>query len=238
MPILGRLVLWLICLVLTIKLITQKMPVQRQVVFQVVAATTFVLVIWLGYGRAVWASEQSAQLQGVLQSPASAATGPQIVVRLGDSSTTLVPQRAFDPTIGFAKDTAIKVERGPNGEVLFSTQVRDLKGNIIADVQQNHWLISPERSVSWDHNYSSNSLEVLDGRAHVVLQVVLLPNEVRIQGVWGQGGNGFFTEIAHCRDSNHGCMTIGRDVSVQTIIEPLFRYPSHDYWGQKSEPQS
>jgi hypothetical protein len=102
-------------------------------------------------------------------------------------------------------------------EIKFSTTVRDSRQNLIVEITDNRWRVSPEKANCWDKNYTKDSLEVKDGRGRVVLQVRLFPDRVQFQVEWPQVGGGVVWD---------------NKSSKETGIVPRFKYPSEDYWGE------
>ncbi len=60
----------------------------------------------------------------------------------------------------------INIRRVGN-EIKFSTTVRDSRQNLIVEITDNRWRVSPEKANCWDKNYTKDSLEVKDGRGRV-----------------------------------------------------------------------
>jgi hypothetical protein len=111
----------------------------------------------------------------------------------------------------------ITIERGNNGEVLFSTTIRDSANNLIVEIVKNHWRIGDAKTSCWDKNYTDDMLEVKDGTGRVVLQVRLLPDVVQLQAEW-PGRDSSLTEAGKYTKGNG--------------ITPVFKYPSEEHWGE------
>jgi hypothetical protein len=109
-----------------------------------------------------------------------------------------------------------------NGKVLLSTTIRDQSNNLIATIEDNHWIVSTSTASCWDHNYTDDSLEVLDGRGRVVLQVRVLPSIVQFQAEWNWDAN---THIGSTINEDGWC-------TPSDGIKRRFKYPSELYWGQ------
>ena len=78
-------------------------------------------------------------------------------------------------------DSGFDVRRSREGELLVTADVKDKDGHPIVEINENHWKVSPSKNVCWDKNYTKNALEVLDGRQHVVLQLEILADRVRVR---------------------------------------------------------
>jgi hypothetical protein len=107
--------------------------------------------------------------------------------------------------------------RREHNEVKLSTTVRDKNNNLIVKISDNHWEVSPEKTQCWDKNYTDDSLEVMDGRGRVVLQVRVLQDSVQLQVEWPDHNNTLVLQGMY--DETDG-------------IRPMFRYPSADHWGE------
>jgi hypothetical protein len=103
------------------------------------------------------------------------------------------------------------------GRIYLSTTIRDENQNLIAEIIDNHWIVSSSTASCWDKNYTKDSLEVKDGRGRVVLQVRVLPNIVQFQAEW----------LA----SHGGILQTGK--YDKNGIKPMFKYPSELYWGER-----
>jgi len=112
------------------------------------------------------------------------------------------------------------------GRVYLTTTIRNQNKNLIVEITDNHWIVSSSTAVSWDKNYTDDSLEVKDGHGRVVLQVKLMPNVVQLQTEWewdlGTRSGGIFEDGKY--DAKNG-------------IKPMFKYPSELHWGEL-EPSS
>jgi hypothetical protein len=68
-------------------------------------------------------------------------------------------------------------------ELKVSTRVADKYGHLVAELIRNEWKVAPPPK-TWDRNYNKNALEVKDETGNIVLQVVALPDRIRLQGEW------------------------------------------------------
>lgn len=108
-----------------------------------------------------------------------------------------------------------------NGRVRLSTTVHDDNKNLIAEVINNHWIVSSSTAVCWDKNYTEDSLEVKDGHGRVVLQVKLFPSVVQLQEEW-QWNPG----------TKSGGIIQADKYDEKAGIKRLFKYPSELFWSQ------
>lgn len=195
----------------------------------------------------LWRAEQAVKLEGVLDSPLSDNVSDTVLVDIGGSpvgiywggngklSALFRVYGGHGDGIRLDDDTAIRIGRGANGAVYISTTVRDARGNVIVELQNNHWRVSPDSSVSWDHNYTANVLEVLDGRRHVVFQVGIFPDHVRLAGIWHTSKGVVSLGDEWCHDKvQTSCVAFSLKAFPRDdlIIPTVFTYPSIDHWGE------
>jgi len=124
-----------------------------------------------------------------------------------------------------------------NGELLLTTEVRDRSGAIIINILDNEWTMQP--GMSWEKNYTNNSIEVKDKRGRIVLQVTVLPDKVQLQAEWwteyGRGirvleaTNGGGSQIVRMDPPNFHPDEPG--------IKPVFVYPANKYFGDRLDSQ-
>jgi hypothetical protein len=181
--------------------------------------------------RSRWMSEKAATLEGELSLPnwhASVA-----VAQIGDAHNRLIVGNNHpDPIIGLFRDAGITVEY-ENGKILLSTFIRDQQGKLIATIDKNHWSVNPNRSICMDKNYTSDSLEVLDGRGHVVLQVRLYPDRLSVQGLWFND-KGIGVELVSTPEKGWRSLVLKppRGTDDEILIPELFKYPSTKHWAE------
>jgi hypothetical protein len=147
------------------------------------------------------------------------------VLEIGDSGA-IIPTG----TIDFGGSTLLL--ETIHGKLNVSTQIRDEKGDLIANLERNEWKTSTQLK-SWDRNYTANALEVLDAAGHVVLQVVLRADKVQLQGEW-RGPNGHSIRMVKSKENGHGLMIgyNGSPAPNTPVIEPIFVYPSESHLGE------
>jgi hypothetical protein len=178
---------------------------------------------------------QSNASSGILLSPSS--SGP-LKFEIGDSGAVfeLEPDKPFwIPFTG--EPAALTIERVAN-HIEVSTTLRDASGKLVAEIERNEWKVRP--SLLWDRNYNDNSLEVLGETGEVVLQIVALPDRIRIQGIWWSK-SGACTEMAS--DARHpGGLVLMPSVPDCRSglgllkITPIFMYPSDRHFGELKKP--
>jgi hypothetical protein len=117
------------------------------------------------------------------------AGGPNADLEIGDSGSILHWLGPLSTPMLNIFGSIITVE-SIDGQVTLTTDVRDTNGELVAELIRNEWMVAPPPK-TWDRNYSKNAVEVIDPRGKVVIQVVALPDRVRLQGEWhGRGGDG------------------------------------------------
>jgi hypothetical protein len=237
MPVIAKVSLWALAWFLTLGLISvhQKLSL---VEWDVKFAWSFVLtmvmfVIFKAPIYHMWRSERSAATEGELKLDKPFPTFFR-VMEVGDSGAwfTWLPGTYLEQ-MRPAYDSGFRIEGSSTG-LQVSTQVRDGNGNLLLEVTNNRWKIYP--AFCSDKNYTNDSLEVLDNRGHVIFQLKLLPDEIRIQGEWYDGIGQGVQVIKSSDPKTPGALFIPEDhkrglVSTQ-LIQPLFVYPSKEHWGE------
>ena len=194
--------------------------------FAAVLATVCLVALVYEPIYATWRAERAAETSGLLKAIPDgrdhSSENPQIQMGQGGTffSLELLQNQAVN-FMGLPQDT-IRIKKS-GGEVLLSTTVRDGAGNLVVEIVDNRWTVSPSKTNCWDKNYTQDSLEVKDGRGRVVLQVRMLPNTIQIQGEWpnlnAPGKPTVFYEDGQFNERDG--------------ITPRFKYPSDLYWGER-----
>ncbi len=102
------------------------------------------------------------------------------------------------------------------GRADLSIVIRDPNGIVLAAIRNNEWFVAPP-PVTLDRNFNENSLEVLNPKGEVILQVQVYGEEVRIAG--------HFYNI-----NGNGPVSFGPLIS-ETTAGRLFKYPSAEHHG-------
>ncbi|HEV8588798.1 MAG TPA: hypothetical protein VGQ72_07970 [Pyrinomonadaceae bacterium] len=174
--------------------------------------------------RTSWHAEQAAETTGTLIVSSTDATNELPRVQIGQGGTAFVLElREGQATNLFGMPFDVVNVKRVNNQLLLSTTVRDQAGNLVVEVVENRWTVSPVKTNCWDKNYTQDSLEVKDGRGRVVLQVRVLPHALQIEGEWPLPG-GRHTLVAE--DDQY--------TDLKGIV-PRFKYPSEIYWGERVE---
>jgi len=203
-----------------------------------------VLLFVIGFypiAKVQWREEKAGAMTGRLIAPTSDEQfdDSNVKIQIGASPDgSVITWTGGNTPIFNVVGDKLSVHR-KNGKLYISTQVRErgTTGPVVVNITDNVWTISSEQSVSWDHNYTSNSLEVKDGRGRIVFQVVLTPRTVRIQGEWwNENGNGERIVRPYPYDPvKIGPVLVYLTPFYQTDdppIEPIFKYPSREHWGE------
>lgn len=118
-----------------------------------------------------------------------------------------------------------------SGKLKVSTQIRDEKGNLVAELVRNEWKIASP-PIAWDRNYTANALEVRNAAGKIVLQAVLLPDRIRLQGEW-RDTNGFGYRVVKGNNGNGQIIGFEKNPPPDAPeIKPLFVYPSESHLGE------
>jgi hypothetical protein len=97
--------------------------------------------------------------------------------------------------------------------------------------------VNSSETVVWDKNYTKNALEVKDRRGRIALQVLLFADAVRVQGEWWtEDHNGARILRPYPFDRvKTGPVFVMMSPYLhpdEPHIEPIFKYPSKEYWGE------
>jgi len=147
---------------------------------------------------------------------------PRVQIGQGDTFLVLEPRENQAVNLFGMSFDVVNVKR-VNNQLLLSTTVRDQAGNLVVQIVENRWTVSPVKTNCWDKNYTQDSLEVKDGRGRVVLQVRVLPHTLQIQGEWPLPGG------------NHTLVAENDQYTDLEGIVPRFRYPSEEHWGERAD---
>jgi hypothetical protein len=180
--------------------------------------------------KKTWREEQARATSGVLRLRSGKANAQGLIFQIGKVGTCFNWQGAGEP-MKFLDGANFNLFIA-NGELQISIEVVDGQGKRVAKITNNRWEVSPDHSISWDKNYTDDTLEVLDGRGTVVLQIRLLPDRVQIQGEWHDAfGNG--TRI---KETPGGAAQIfklaGANNYPNDRIKAIMRYPSREHWQE------
>ena len=136
------------------------------------------------------------------------------------------------PLFSFFGDLDILVER-KGGKTLISTEIRDQSGQLIATLRRNEWAVAPPPK-TWDKNYNSDSLEVIDNYGKVVLQVRSFPDRVQLQGIWWSSDPGNGVELFEDPATGGGSILIKTPQNNARFIpiKRRFTYPSALHFGE------
>jgi hypothetical protein len=144
-------------------------------------------------------------------------------------------QYAFESLTPILSDCELKVET-VNSETKVSMVLLDAGANVIAKLVRNDWDWGG-RPVSFDRNYNKDSIEVQDNSGHIVLQLAVLQDRVRLQLVcFRKNGNRaymiqFKQHPTGARDALVSFNNTAKD-DLAEVIKPLFRYPSSLHFGE------
>lgn len=234
---------WILCFLGLVYVIQAHNPIAR---FPKKSRILLVLVLpfvfILGFSKTIdsqWVEEQSAKSSGDLI-PQGLFQATQIIVEYGDSGRKMPwTEASGGGDLKLMYDAGIHLDLGHKG-IELTTVIRDSQGQKVVEVDRNHWTVS-QFPVVTDKNFTKDSLEVLDRRGHVVLQVRILPDRIQLQGEWRDDlGRGI--RITTCKDKNTnfeitGCLqswlnSVG-ELSLENIINPVFLYPSKEHWRER-----
>ena len=132
---------------------------------------------------------------------------------------------------------SLRFDLDDSGKIIANADVRDQSGNLIVEIINNEWRVS---NAAWEKNYTSNALEVKDGRGRIVFQL-RLTDRAEIQLEWwdGSGNGGRIVQQEDSPDTPDSAK-MGFVIVYMTpvfhpdepAIKPIFRYPARRYFGQ------
>jgi hypothetical protein len=171
--------------------------------------------------------------------PKGTATKPML--EIGDTGYMIdMSKIGDDQGVRLLQDEHLKIEV-KDGVILVSTIIRDRDDKVLVKIEQNNWLASSP-PLTFDKNYTGDTLEVKDARDRVVFHMRLLPDRVQVEGEW-RDDTGYGVRIAKPdRGMPPGGMGIAflqpRSKDPKGIadafgrIQPMFKYPSSEHWGE------
>lgn len=230
------LTLWCIAWVIGMHLLAQAHSFESWTAWQKLVCVIYLTIAGAEFAASPmyqkWCTERSEALEGDLYLGASQSRAPLVGFGV-DGPVFLIGSSGelFD----LFNDTGIKVET-INGHLLLSTEVHDAQGKLVVNVTRNHWSVNPEKSICLDKNYTADSLEVKDGRGHIVLQVRLYPYLIRMQGeFFNSVGSGIeFIEDRKTKGLKMIFLKTPYDiVSKEELIPASFKYPSSQHWAER-----
>jgi len=116
-----------------------------------------------------------------------------------------------------------------DGRLLVTTQIRDERGELIAEMKDNEWKHQPEPAL-FDRNYTQDALEVKDKTGKVALQVANLGITVDVAAVF-HCANGW-TYMAGPIGGEGSAIELRRPGQpLQSEIPPICDYPSDLHFG-------
>jgi hypothetical protein len=243
LPVVPKWSIWLVCYAVFVGIgldgfgtpsftAIDRLPTRTRVAIWIILVGAFILLC-KGEVRFQWRGEKANALEGDLF--LKTAMADRNLVEIGDGGGIVDNNSPGGDLFRIFADTGITVEK-IGRHLLLSTEVHDTQGKLVVKLVQNHWSVNPEKSICLNKNYTADSLEVKDGRGHVVLQVRLFSDKIQIQGEWfDDRGRGI--EMIGDRQKYKGGYTIGmpnpdQRWQIEQLIPPIFEYPSSQHWAE------
>ena len=242
MPILWRWAGWFLCFCILIFIVQSSVgriyeyPRKTRILGGMIAAGIFLGVVF-PTARDAWKEERALAPEGdLLGGPAESFNdgkqrmAPEVEIADSGSIQIMIPKPGPpEPYLKPFPDAEFRVEYGKKGPMV-STTIRDAEGHIVATVEKNHWTVYQQFCV--DKNYTDDSLEILDSSRHVVLQLRILPDRVRVQGEWWDN-QGHGLRIVKGADGHAYSALLGPQIKKnELLIKPVFMYPSRYHWRE------
>lgn len=242
MPVIVMWLGWLFCWCMLLYVIQSSVykiseyPRKTRLLLAIVLAVGFIGVFW-STARGQWREEKAAVLEGDLVGAGLAINdGKQHgfpMLQIGEGTTLVMTPDGVADIFPFFRDSGVRIEWGYKGPLL-TTPVRDRNGNLLAEITRNHWRVYPQYCA--DKNYTKEVLEIKDSAGHVVLQVRILPDRIRLQGEWwNTEGNGIRLLGVPNPTPAQGSMVVPlnrQNQHIESLIQPIFEYPGKDHWRE------
>ena len=194
--------------------------------------------------RRAWSQAEAQKTFGELESQTKVfdrASGGLLDLEAGCNGAifrTLIPwdrqpYPVFDALPGLSA-SRLRIKTAEGG-IRVSATIRTLDGSIAAELIDNEWKLNPGHY--FQRNFDENALEILDNDGNVMLQLEMLTDRVRIQGIFvDQSGNG----VALVGSPGGGSLLQKLSPPIDYEIQPirrLFRYPAEAHHG-KRDPEA
>ena len=115
-----------------------------------------------------------------------------------------------------------------NGKLSISTIIRDLSGQIIAELVNNEWQVN--KNNIFDRNYNDRAIEVRDKAGKIVLQVAHFGDTIYFAGIFHcKNGKTVSLHPIQKGEAVIELIPLGKESDYQ--IDPIFKYPSDRYFG-------
>lgn len=156
-------------------------------------------------------------------------------LEVGDSGATIRSAGLpGSPLLSMATDYNLTLEI-VDGRLAVSTQVRDKSGGLVAELIRNEWKVAPPPQI-WDRNYSDDALEIIGPDGHVIIQVHVLPDRVRLQGEWQLPNGKTFQLVKNPDPTKAGFLFVffvpETEAKFRRNIPRMFKYPSQLHFGE------
>ncbi|MBD2753738.1 hypothetical protein [Spirosoma validum] len=159
-------------------------------------------------------------------------------IEIGDSGTNfeLLPTAEYFFNV---EDSKLIINKN-NDSLFVSMKFYTPSGDLLAEIVDNEWTLNKEGVL--DRNYTKNALEVRGSNGEIELQIQLLPDRVRLQGIF-RGPNGGLS-LALVKHPIHGkgakiiVLQEGEKLIPENKIQPMFRYPSDTHLGELIEREN
>jgi hypothetical protein len=235
MPVISKWVAWTLCWILVLYIASSlsfpaRLPTKTRFILAIILVVAF-CAVFKSIAISQWKLEISQRTNGRLRPHGKFPKNkllmnePTIPVIVGHSGAKISfgphsDTRFVDDYLKFAI---------VNGDIQLTTTVSDRLGHRVVEIIGNVWTVSNERSVSWDKNYTDNTLEVKDGHDRVILQVQLFPDHVELQGEWHDE----YDHGVQFREGPEGSAIFGPFAGQPNWqIKPIMKYPSSEHPGQ------
>jgi hypothetical protein len=242
MPVGIKWIAWFCCWIIFIYIVGLYDPMRRFPTKTKLAAIVMLAFLFIIFSNSLalsmWMQEQSSKFSGdlvVIRTSKIVIPDSDVRLQVGRGGMTYVWTGAV-PQLDWSPPRSALILRRTNGDLYLTVDVRDKNNDLIVHITDNHWDVSP--SNSWDHNYTTNSLEVKARNGRVVLKTVLFEDRVQIEGEWwNEEGLG----IRMLSPPHKPEISDSQYVKLNPVVDPddpkiseMFQYPSRLLKNSKS----
>lgn len=114
------------------------------------------------------------------------------------------------------------------GKLLVTTTMRDEKGDVVAELNNNEWQVN--KNNVFDRNYTDSALEVRDQSGKVTLQVVHFGDTIHLAGIF-RCRSGWSSAFITNPEGGSSIDIRPPGVEHPRSIQPIFEYPSERHFG-------
>jgi hypothetical protein len=144
--------------------------------------------------------------------------------------------KSYGPLSAYGSDLPLTFTIDKKGALLVNAKYRDFDGNIVAEINNNEWVINHNNY--FKRNYDSTGFEVIDKDGITKFQIEFINNKIiKIGGVFRDSCNWWFVSDSRTSVFDVRFMKKEEIIKESTKVPDLFRYPSEKYLGIRNKAQ-